>query len=1694
MVKKVIVSCILMLLWASFVVNAQTAGDYQTNSTGTWNWNNTSNWQRYNGTSWVSDGTYPGQNTGTGTVNIRNTTIVTVSADVPNAIGALRIDGGNNDSYIQFDPGRSLTVTGQTYLRSNSNDDEKSIRVGDGIFETGSLYATTGNNDRQDAYIWIIDGTVTVNGDITFISNSSRNYIRFTGTGILNIGGAFSGGGITSTDGGGASAPASGTVSYNGPVAQTLGSYTYFNLQTDNSAGVTLPGDITTTNLIMTQGNIDAGSNTLIVTGNITYNSGAVIGRVRRNISATGTDYLFPVGSSSSYNPLIIRFTNLNAGTLTVFFQSADIGTAGLPLNDGGNWIYDRQVSGYWRLVAASLLSSNNYNVNLNFSGFPDVDSRARILKRTTTGNLTLNGTHGTVSGSEITRTGLSGISTTNTDLAIGKPHPRITTHPSDFTGCSPVFTVAVSGSAPLSYQWQEDSGSGFHNISDGGIYSGTTSSSLTITGAPGIMAGWSYSCVVTDALGYSTTSNQATLNINLPAVMLGYMYMMDVILDPASGSADLTDFPALVSFTSPLLRTTANSGHVYNTNGYDIVFTDENGNRLDHQIESYSPTTGQYIAWVRIPVLSHTLSTTIKMLYGNSTISVNPSTTGVWTSSYKGVWHLNGTTFTSDATSNANNGTNNATSAVTGRIAGGRGFNGSSSYIVTPANGFVDNDNNQTISIWANYSVTPSGNANLMSFQNADEESAIQLGFRGGRAVAWKWGGTILADGGTAPTTNIWHYYTYVFDGTTSYIYIDGLLRGSSTEPPQTYAPTEGDIGRYNNGEYLAANLDEARFSMSPKSSGWIMTEYLNQNDPSSFITLGSEEETTILGSVGVCKTTYSLSQGYPAGGVYSGTGVSGTNFNPSVAGVGTHALTYTYTDGASCSNSITKYISVTPVPSAPSAGNTVCCITNISDLSASGTNLKWYSDNTLTTQVGSGTPFATGQTTAGTYTYYVTQTVNGCESVATTVILQIVSSATINTQPLPVSICSGYDATFSVSVTGYNLTYQWQENGSNLAESGIYSGVTTSTLLLTNPGSGLSGRTYRCIITTTCGTTPLTSSAAALTIVTTNQWTGNAGNDWNNILNWGCGAVPLQLSDVVIPDVVNKPVLASGSAATVRNITIASNSSLTISGNTIKISGTISNGGTFNVSAGTVEMNGTSAQQIPAAVFSGNTVKDLVVNNNAGVSLMGSLSVTGSVLVATGSLASNGNLILVSSAARTAYIDGSGAGQITGNVTMQRYLPSGYGYRYISSPFMAATVNGLSPEVNLGSSFPLVYRYDENRTSSGWVSYINPALILNPLQGYSANFGSLHDPELLDITGVVNNGPYSVTLYNHGYTYTNGMNLVGNPYPSPIDWDAASGWTKTNINDAIYFFRPGATDQYGGTYSSYVNGMSSDGFASNIIPSMQGFFVQVSSAGIPVTGILGMNNQVRVNDFSQQYAKSAAKAVSSQLRLSASFSPDTTKNDFLLIYQDDKAADTFSYMTEAIKIFNTDLAVPNIYALSSDAQKLSIRTVMPSEGEALQIPLGVKANKAGTLVFSLKTLSGSFEGNDVYLTDLTAGINQRLNNGGEYSVYLPKAEYLNRFRLDLNATTVGAEDNPAEKYELTAWYSNGILRARIETVIAGRGIIRLSNLTGHRILEEMVTDGGLYEYGVTLKSGIYILTLETGNIRMVRKFIVNR
>ena len=72
---------------------------------------------------------------------------------------------------------------------------------------------------------------------------------------------------------------------------------------------------------------------------------------------------------------------------------------------------------------------------------------------------------------------------------------------------------------------------------------------------------------------------------------------------------------------------------------------------------------------------------------------------------------------------------------------------------------------------------------------------------------------------------------------------------------------------------------------------------------------------------------TQFNLTGGSPSGGVYSGTGVSGSQFSPLVTGTGSFLLTYNYTDSHGCSDDDTSVITVHTLPSVTFANlNSVC------------------------------------------------------------------------------------------------------------------------------------------------------------------------------------------------------------------------------------------------------------------------------------------------------------------------------------------------------------------------------------------------------------------------------------------------------------------------------------------------------------------------------------------------------------------------------------------------------------------------------------------------------------------------------------------------------------------------------------------------------------------------------------------------
>ncbi|MGI5971922.1 MAG: IPT/TIG domain-containing protein [Oscillospiraceae bacterium] len=126
-----------------------------------------------------------------------------------------------------------------------------------------------------------------------------------------------------------------------------------------------------------------------------------------------------------------------------------------------------------------------------------------------------------------------------------GSP-PSISTHPGNkyiTQGETTYFSVTASGS-DLTCQWQVNTGSGFTNISDGGVYSGSTTATLTLTDVPGTMDNYTYRVVVSGTVGSPVTSDTAKLVVYHPEIEIRTWDDITIVNgDTTPSTDDQTDF-----------------------------------------------------------------------------------------------------------------------------------------------------------------------------------------------------------------------------------------------------------------------------------------------------------------------------------------------------------------------------------------------------------------------------------------------------------------------------------------------------------------------------------------------------------------------------------------------------------------------------------------------------------------------------------------------------------------------------------------------------------------------------------------------------------------------------------------------------------------------------------------------------------------------------------------------------------------------------------------------------------------------------------------------------------------------------------------------------------------------------------------------------------------------------------------------
>jgi large repetitive protein len=182
----------------------------------------------------------------------------------------------------------------------------------------------------------------------------------------------------------------------------------------------------------------------------------------------------------------------------------------------------------------------------------------------------------------------------------------------------------------------------------------------------------------------------------------------------------------------------------------------------------------------------------------------------------------------------------------------------------------------------------------------------------------------------------------------------------------------------------------------------------------------------------------------GTPAGGTWTGTGITNPlgNFSPATAGAGAHTLTYSFTDLNSCTNTDNVVITINALPVVNAGPNTTLCNLPIPvQLSASPVSGTWT--GTTVSPTGLFTP-----TTVGSFTLTYTFTNgNGCVN-SDTRIVNVVSPVVSNAGP-DLVVC--VDAA-NVTLAGTPVSGTW--TGSFVTPAGIFNPTIAGTfpLVITN------------------------------------------------------------------------------------------------------------------------------------------------------------------------------------------------------------------------------------------------------------------------------------------------------------------------------------------------------------------------------------------------------------------------------------------------------------------------------------------------------------------------------------------------------------------------------------------------------------------------------------------------------------------
>lgn len=438
------------------------------------------------------------------------------------------------------------------------------------------------------------------------------------------------------------------------------------------------------------------------------------------------------------------------------------------------------------------------------------------------------------------------------------------------------------------------------------------------------------------------------------------------------------------------------------------------------------------------------------------------------------------------------------------------------------------------------------------------------------------------------------------------------------------------------------------------------------------------------------------------------------------------------------------------------------------------------------------------------------------------------------------------------------------------------------------------------------------------------------------------------------------------------------------------------------------------------------------------------------------------NEDFTIKSDATGTGSLIVNGTLSVTGTITSERYMSGSETWRLVSSPVtnqVISDVNNWTPTgTYTGGHGYDFYAYEES--SATWLNQkvgANSITSFTPGQGYLVSFEAADQTKTF--SGTLNDGNVIISVSKTGTGDYAGANLIGNPYPSGIDWNDADR-SLFSDNYAYVYDR---VSNVGETYEGYalVDGSVADAF----VAPHQGFFVIKSTAG---SANFTFTNAMRAHGGT--FTKAPANFAGLKLKVS-----NGSYYDIATININETASFDRDRM-DAIKFYSNNANMPNFYTISKDSKQLAINTIPAIEIEE-PIILGVTIPANGNYEISLIEQGADFADKVIYLEDLLTGVRHNLTTDGSYNYSASTSDDPNRFLLHFGMVGVGEQEQAstlqAYVVDNRLYVNNSLEQAQLAVY----------DLQGRLVAEQSLNSGGLQSLPLDLPAGVYIVRLNNAS-----------